>query len=68
MVNTNKREVIGYKVEFAWWHYPADKLAIHKKYAKTHEGARNIFQDILSKHYYNARIIPIYSRVKEAFE
>jgi hypothetical protein len=56
--------VIGYKVEYAWWKYPHDKLAIHKKYAKTHEKAMEIFNDILSRHYYCARIVPIEKKVK----
>jgi hypothetical protein len=51
--------IIGYKVEYSWWHYPVDKLEIQKKYAKTYDEARKIFEDILSKHYYNARIVPI---------
>lgn len=51
--------IIGYKVEYAWWKYPVDKLEIQKKYAKTYEKATEIFTDILSKHYYCARIIPI---------
>ncbi|WP_374187476.1 hypothetical protein ACEPPU_24310 [Priestia aryabhattai] len=51
--------IIGYKVEYAWWKYPVDKLAIHKKYAKTHEQAMEIFHDILDSHYYCARVIPI---------
>ena len=54
--------IIGYKVEYAWFHYPEDKLAINKKYAKTKEKANEIFNDILCKHYYCARIIPIYKR------
>ncbi|WP_368502685.1 hypothetical protein AB3N04_00895 (plasmid) [Alkalihalophilus sp. As8PL] len=52
--------IIGYKVEYAWWKYPTDTLAINKRYAKTYENAEGIFKDILSKHYYNARIIPIW--------
>jgi hypothetical protein len=51
--------ILGYKIEYAWLKYPADKLEIQKKYAKTHEQAKVIFTDILSKHYYSARIIPI---------
>lgn len=54
--------IIGYKVEYAWWYYPIDKLEIKKKYAKTHEMARGIYRDILSKHYYCARIVPIYKK------
>ena len=51
--------ILGYKIEYAWFEYPADNLQIQKKYAKTHEQAKAIFADILSKHYYSARIIPI---------
>lgn len=51
--------IIGYKVEYAWWKYPVDKMKILKKYAKTHEDAKEIFDDILGRHYYCARIIPI---------
>ncbi|MFE8095830.1 hypothetical protein [Bacillus toyonensis] len=56
----DERTIIGYKVEYAWWKYPLDKLAIDKKYAKTYEQAEKIFKDILSRHYYCARIIPIH--------
>ncbi|WP_054704639.1 hypothetical protein [Bacillus sp. JCM 19041] len=51
--------ILGYKVEYAWWHYPNDKLAIHKEYAKTYEDAVRVMQDILGRHYYCARIVPI---------
>jgi hypothetical protein len=51
--------IIGYKVEYAWWKYPTDKLEINKKYAKTWEQAKCIFDDVLNKHYYNVRIVPI---------
>lgn len=54
--------IIGYKVEYAWWYYPDDKLEIQKKYAKTHESAKKIFNDILARHYYCARIVPIFSK------
>ncbi|WP_438310839.1 hypothetical protein [Sporosarcina sp. FA9] len=54
--------IIGYRVEYAWWKYPADKLAINKKYAKTHEKAKEIFQDIINKHFHKVRIVPIFNK------
>lgn len=54
--------IIGYKVEYAWWKYPVDKLEVRKKYAKTDEKAKEIFSDIIGRHYHCARIVPIYGR------
>jgi len=52
--------IIGYKVEYAWWKYPHDKLAIHKKYFKRKLHARAFFlRKIKRDHYYCARIVPI---------
>jgi hypothetical protein len=51
--------VIGYRVEYAWWHYPVNTLAIHKKYVKTMADALALCDDILSRHYHRVRIVPI---------
>lgn len=54
--------IIGYKVEYAWWHYPDDKLAIPRKYAKTYQQARAIFREKINEHNYCVRIVPITSK------
>lgn len=50
----------GYKVEYAWWKYPADKLETPKKYFSNYDDARDFMDYILcQRHYYNARIIEL---------